>query len=83
MNTWQPIETAPKDGTFIITVVDTCQDCRPAIMAWQCHHDKCRFGPDPEDFMEESHFDEYWRGCDYQPTHWMPLPKQPSSEDVA
>lgn len=76
---WEPIETAPKDGTFILTVVDTCKDCRPSITAWQTFGDITRWGCDPEDFMEEEHFEDYWRGHRYEPTHWMPLPKQPSN----
>ncbi|MGB6230739.1 MAG: hypothetical protein WBF53_11515 [Litorimonas sp.] len=75
---WRPIETAPKDGTRILT-------CRPgavpAVSFWQTHFGESRFGEDPETFMEQAHFEEYWQACDYQPTHWRPLPQPPSPQE--
>lgn len=73
---WQPIETAPKDGTPVLT-------CRagflPALSHWGSYAGKDRWGTDPETFMEEDHFMDYWLSCDYAPTHWMPLPPPPVS----
>lgn len=83
---WKPIETAPKDGTWIIT---TCgNNFLPCIVRW------CDFLDWPElfhsDFIKprwlgdeqgreqtnEQLFDEI-SGSTYEPTHWMPLPQQP------
>lgn len=79
---WQPIETAPKDGT--------------AILIWQPSHerhdDKHRGG----NYDDNRYAIGYWRtdqdpsrGCEWMwgnrnaafvtPTHWMPLPAPPSS----
>lgn len=71
---WQPIETAPKDGTAILTVV---RGFRPAVTQWVEFEGEARFSEDPENFTEEDHFHEYFFGSLYEPTHWMPLPEGP------
>jgi len=65
---WQPIETAPKDGTMIDllcsgTRIADCyyEDCKITNKTW--HY--CYF-----DWEQETVF------CS-NPTHWMPLPKPP------
>jgi hypothetical protein len=67
---WQPIETAPKDGTwflgFRVSPFAECQiqvwhwmkDILPEFQGWQNANDTCDF-------------EEDW------PTHWMPLPEPP------
>ncbi len=69
MSEWQPIETAPKDGTEILVFIDgnifqAHQDeqldwCMPFAKAHGC-------------------------GCcgwnDDKPTHWMPLPPPPKEQ---
>ena len=65
--TWQPIETAPTDGTKILVChIDLY---RPITAQWSCYH--------PNRKGEET-----WReaGSRYivNPTHWMPLPEKPS-----
>lgn len=73
---WQPIETAPKDGTLILTVVAGYQ---PGIYKWfEFEEGGGRWTPDPECFLEESHLSDWLDGCDYIPTHWMPLPSGPT-----
>lgn len=67
MNEWQPIETAPKDGTFVL-----CCDLitpfrnQPPIMfvgRWDPeHHGWC---------------DKPWHQDRFTPTHWQPLPEPP------
>jgi hypothetical protein len=69
--TWQPIETAPKDGTFIITRVGRWT--RPAVVHWATYEDVTKWGADPEHFMEEDHFCQYWLEVKYDPTEWLPL----------
>ena len=68
---WQPIATAPRDGTFILTRVG---HFRPAVSHWACYAGTSRWGADPEEFMEEDHFLQYWQQVSYDPTHWMHLP---------
>ncbi len=75
-NAWQPIETAPKDGTRILVCGGTytvSNDEYPDwpmtfadIVTWQKHRNCWISGPshDGGDFV-------------HQPTHWMPLPEVP------
>ncbi len=67
--TWQPIETAPKDGTFVLvylaeTYAHTTQQICVAV--WD---------DDLEDWMT----DQLDGGWDFvAPSHWMPLPQPPT-----
>lgn len=73
---WQPIETAPKDGTQILTVVAGWQ---PGIYQWLAFEEGGgRWTPDPECFLAEEHLREWLDGTTYEPTHWMPLPTSPT-----
>jgi len=66
-NEWQPIDTAPKDGTFWI-YGRQCKNCEPEmVIGWYnklwkkfCYAD----GYGSSEIMKE-------------PTYWMPLPKPP------
>lgn len=61
---WQPIETAPKDGTWFIAVA---RGYVPAVVHW-INDEQC--------FSEEEctpRFHEH----DWPLTHWMPLPAPP------
>jgi hypothetical protein len=80
MSGWQPIETAPKDGTEIDVWCGgefprrvTCASWRePTESEWWSH------GGDTIDTP-----DACWHDCfgplgkDNTPTHWMPLPAPP------
>ena len=72
---WQPIETAPKDGTRIIIFEDGCV----RISRWYVHY--MNGAPNPHRAPEWKQDVMY--GHDYygpiKPTHWMPLPKPPES----
>ena len=59
---WQPIGTAPKDGSFIIGHGDgvAIENC-PYIMEWS----------------EGDGWVEAYSEVDVTPTHWMPLPTPP------
>lgn len=60
---WQPIETAPKDGTWIMCKVE------PAHHGWEdCIVLRYRGDEWGRPGM-----------VGYKPTHWMPLPKPPLS----
>lgn len=69
MNEWQPIETAPKDGAWVLVyrpgpypqdaiAVAMWAEWKPGFWYWQDHDDQNR----PEDDNA---------------THWMPLPEPP------
>lgn len=69
-NDWQPIETAPRDGTEIITVV---KGFVPTI-GWY----------DGNEWLNHALLydavSSFLVDCDdirYNPTHWMPLPEPP------
>lgn len=60
---WQPIETAPKDGTVVLVIDARHDDDYPYPAHW-----KKGYG----------WFDPGWDGG-YSPTHWMPLPDPPNT----
>ena len=65
---WQPIATAPTDGTEIVGA------------EWQQSHE----AEQPELHTASTRWrDEawrYWSGCDWTPSHWMPLPEVPNAK---
>lgn len=62
--TWQPIETAPKDGTEVL-VFGPRQD-GTYLAAYQY-----------DDWWVAGPWDERWTELLSPPTHWMPLPAPP------
>lgn len=65
MGDWQPIETAPKDGTHVLAYVPWA--VQPKVLFWGVYCDAwvcpaSELGPDPEGWV---------------PTHWLPLPEAP------
>lgn len=68
MSEWQPIETAPKDGSRILCVcMHVAAGCEQFLGRMEVDHwDASRKG-----FGEFNKF--YWPA-----THWQPLPKPPS-----
>jgi hypothetical protein len=73
MTGWQPIETAPKDGTHILAYW-------PEIY-WAKNVAQCEtwFGPrflGPDCCWQSASAYEY--GDAVKPTHWMPLPEPPA-----
>ncbi len=75
MSDWQPIDTAPRDGTRVLL---WCEDGVGAVIGiWYA--------------FKSNLLPPYWattRGLlhgsahdrEYQPTHWQPLPPAPSEE---
>lgn len=74
MSEWQPIETAPKDGTsFIAYTAEEGVD----FFHWQ--------DLSPSDApvgWRDSFINVYREGDPRGPTHWMPLPPPPSKPDT-
>jgi len=75
MGTWQPIETAPKDGTELLLF---------GAFAWNGYDDQTMTGStvgrwdSDERAWVASNANPY---VDYgEPTHWMPLPDHPTEE---
>ena len=70
---WQPIETAPKDGTQILL----CQENWGPWVGWWGTHDG---GRDDWWFLDPSVDSRDKLNCwllTSGPTHWMPLPEPP------
>ena len=75
MTDWQPIETAPRDGTWVLLAGGSIEygwdgDSAPAVVAGQCVR------PDPE-CWQFAWYDGGYYGEYENPTHWMPLPEPP------
>lgn len=66
MNEWQPIESAPKDGS--------------SILAWPCYSGNGVSQVQWRDMKRTpGRWEHQWgRGVPVEPTHWMPLPKPPT-----
>ena len=77
MSEWQPIETAPKDGSYFLA--------GNAGGAWVAHWNQVA--------VSGYRFDQPWRSCMLNhyhmpvdvrylpPTHWMPLPAPPGAPE--
>lgn len=81
MSEWQPIETAPKDGTWIMVagtvwageVGGVARNANPEVSIANYTSGKSDY---PGDWWNEAGGDYYATWC--QPTHWMPLPPPPT-----
>lgn len=80
MSDWQPIETAPKDGTYII-VARRGEDIGSAPMEItqffeikNYHYEQVE-----GDIYRKVEDEPYrsWNGNGHRATHWMPLPDPP------
>lgn len=64
---WQPIETAPKDGTDVLICYEAASGQRVTIARFKVHG--------------FNGLVKQWWQCDIgtvEPTHWMPLPAPPA-----
>ena len=67
MSEWQPIETAPKDGTDILLVVRYGNLNKTRLGAWRQQR------PGEFAWLQHHTFDHFAG----EVTHWMPLPDPP------
>lgn len=72
---WQPIETAPKDGTAVILWVPGVYQC---VRIGSFRSDDFREKDGPL-WLENDHddFSTGYASTPLCPTHWMPLPSPP------
>lgn len=76
MRDWQPIETAPKDGTWVLGYFPSMK-----VHAVPCHYGiDVRIGHDGESFWGMFGIGAlYGDKCMIWPTHWQPLPLPPET----
>lgn len=71
---WQPIETAPKDGTWIL-VNDGTGSAHPPVHVVHWSNPEWMGGPDTWVTMAIGPNPDTYEP---NPTHWMPIPTPPS-----
>jgi hypothetical protein len=72
--TWQPIKTAPKDGTRILAVKVPFL----VTIAWWFPDYQKWMTTDAEDYPDNASWDTVVADMEYFPDYWMPLPKAPN-----
>jgi hypothetical protein len=71
MTDWQPIETAPKDGSLILLYFERVYGDSIEIAGW------FPFGLQSKNRKEHRWRRSRWEEVYDGPTHWMPLPSAP------
>jgi len=90
MAEWQPIETAPRDGTEILLGRASEEEDDPGVSVpgyWQAGYEDGIDYMGCDDGFVDSHHQTFHGGRSFgaeshryapnQPTHWMPLPPPP------
>lgn len=82
MSEWQPIETAPKDGTQILLYCNYYSSSNIEIGSFR-NDDNDKEGEEKGWF--DNSYDDF--SCGYAstplaPTHWMPLPDPPQLDEA-
>lgn len=72
MSSWQPIDTAPRDGNYILACVDHPNFYAPCAIVWASYHPNAK----GKEGWRTSHI--CGNKMDHV-THWMPLPPLPSA----
>lgn len=83
MSGWQPIKTAPKDGTqILIARLGGDVGIDPIEITEWCVMERSRWEHVKDDLwrkvLKEPH--EFWNGNGHRATHWMPLPDPPQED---
>ena len=78
---WQPIETAPKDGTWILGL--NIETKKSSIVRWSSKEDYIERSKKEGTANWKYRANEGWISYEkdsvyLHPTHWMPLPKPPT-----
>lgn len=80
-NPWQPIESAPRDGTQVLVWSDELY-IKPYIAWWGVDQNAPEDGNEQEEWLtgdgDSWSTGYYYTPCN--PTHWMPLPAPPQTE---
>lgn len=74
MSGWQPIETAPKDGSYVLVYPGIWTGVSCSVARW--NEGKCKKTPRPYWDRLDS-YGSILRNRQYKPTHWQPLPEPP------
>jgi hypothetical protein len=79
MNLWQPIETAPKDGTGILGVDMDCKTPTPSMIHWGYVRDVGETWRLYDEMLWDDIDTTYHGNIGWMntPTHWMRLPSPP------
>ncbi len=81
--TWQSIETAPKDGSWVLLFGGKpdcdfdCDAARPPVVAARWIPTEIRTTYDSPGLWRFCSYDSGYYGEWENPTHWMPLPEPP------
>ncbi len=75
MSEWQPIDTAPKDGTEVLLFIPNWNN-DVKIGNW-CDTVELDYGKVRRDRKYWYAGHSYGMAPDPKPTHWMPIPKSP------
>ena len=81
---WQPIETAPRDGTRVLIANDEgAIDVAGYVEEWHEQSVFVRKARDGDVFKSVREDVGYWdTDIAYCPIHWMPLPDLPATANV-
>ena len=81
MTEWQPIETAPKDGSRVLICGSGGEiDIASYTEQWSVRDYFVRHAKDDDVYKTVKEECGYWEtDVAFNPTHWMPLPRPPES----
>jgi hypothetical protein len=80
MSDWQPIETAPRDGTSVLLWEQEATLRHDGIVICGSYVD---FHGKAPDGYHDGWFDDVSGHYEVKPTHWMPLPAKPDFQPPA
>jgi len=69
---WQPIETAPKGGSYFLAYTPSAKLRKIKLAKWG------RIWSGHVAYIKYAIFDDH--GARIEPTHWMPLPDPPKTD---